>query len=572
MCKSVSASSRICNLQRQYDVKEEFADQLALTLRLYPAHVVASCAAYLMMSTFLPFWVCVLAFFFDLAGEFASLPFMKRMSIKESRLDRFFVFAGMVVSELAYCLPTAMIWQLDVPMAKPLAVGLISMGLLNATAARSVHLPLGSVMVAILAGTAALGNSYYWISVGDMQGLLVSSLGVFAGGAYTWAAMVSNHQLHRAVARKSQQANAASQAKSQFIAQISHELRTPLNGIIGMGAAERAQATNPASLARMEVLIDSAKALAVLLDDILDTSALGSNGVTLRPQAIAPNETLRAILALFDPQFEAAGVTLRYYGAPNLPHHLMLDPVRLRQCLSNLLSNALKFTKEGDVTVRASMRGNKLQIDVQDTGRGICPAEAETLFQAFQRGSSAVTGTGLGLSISRGLARQMGGDLVLIPTAKGAHFRLTLTAPPTKLPIPEVTSEDAVSRPRPDDPPRHVLVVDDVSTNRLVAMTYLRHLGHHASEAATGAQALAQIADSPPDLVLLDFNMPEMSGMECLAEMRRIAPRSLPIIAMTADADPDHHAQFLAAGGDGHLAKPLTVESMAAVLAQHLPR
>jgi CheY-like chemotaxis protein len=245
----------------------------------------------------------------------------------------------------------------------------------------------------------------------------------------------------------------------------------------------------------------------------------------------------------------------------------MIDPHRLRQCLSNLLSNALKYTDAGRISVTASTGAEgALVLDVVDTGPGISAQVRDQIFQPFHRGTDQQTGSGLGLAISRGFARQMGGDLVLRPSADGAHFQLCLpmAAPPTSRVAPVAPSALDLSG-------RRILVVDDIATNRMVACAYVQFFGAFTDQAVTGAEALQAIDAHRPDLVLLDLHMPGLSGFETLAKIRAMAGPALPVLAMTADVSPQMRQRLQGAGMDGFLAKPLTAENVAAALAQHLP-
>lgn len=550
--------------QGQESFKAEIANQIGVLERMFPTRMVTSAVAYSIMTVFLPPWLCLLIYILDLSTEWLTMPLMRKLSQPGPSSRYFAVIAVTVITEMAACVPAVLIWQLDHSHAKAFAVGMLCITSFQIANTKSVFLPIGLAALGTAIVVALSGNAFYWLGQGQYPGLLISTVGIFAAGLYTGAAMISNHHMHRELTRRGEAAQAASQAKSQFIAQISHELRTPLNAIIGMGTAEQIEATVPASAERMKVLIAAAKGLAVVLDDILDISALDGKGVTIRPLPVDPAEEIAITLQLFRPQFEAAGLQLTLECSPSLPEALLLDPVRLRQCLSNLLSNALKFTSVGQVAVSAAMRGAQIQIDVSDTGRGIGSEEAKRLFEPFQRGKGEQSGMGLGLAISRALARQMGGDLLLVPSQQGAHFRLLVLTGKTAAP------PVAAVAPARIETPFRVLVVDDIATNRLVAATYLGHLGLQVIEASSGAEALKVISAAPPDLVLLDMNMPQMSGIECLSALRRIGPRGMPVLAMTASADLAHRKQWTALGLDGFLAKPLSPESIFAALSPYL--
>ncbi len=545
----------------------EIARQLAQLERMFPVRLITSAIAFGLMAIFLSPLVCTIAFLIDVFGEYISFKLMDQLDPKRQTRRYMSVLACVVISELAFCIPTIMIWQLDAVYSKALAVGLLCTTTFQIANVRSLHLPFGVAALSAAVGVALMGNAFYWLRLGDVTGLALSTTGVIGASVYFASAMLSSHKLHRELNLRGEAAQAASLAKGQFIAQISHELRTPLNAIIGMGSAELAQANNQMTADRMDVLVSSAKGLAAILDDILDISALDGKGLTIRPQPVDPVAELAQTLALFRPQFEAAGLTLGFQASPNLPRFVMVDAARLRQCLSNLLSNALKFTTAGQVSVKASMRGELLEIDVQDTGSGISAEQSTQLFGYFQRGSSAQSGTGLGLAISRGLARQMGGDLNLIAQAKGAHFRLVVQAGA----VPEA---QAAVRPAKSDPIsfalQNVLVVDDIATNRLVASTYLLQFGLSPVEASSGHEALNAIKTAPPDLILLDMNMPEMNGLECFHQIRRLTPVPIPVIAMTANTTNVHRQAYFAEGLNGFLAKPLTLESVRDALAPFL--
>jgi len=400
---------------------------------------------------------------------------------------------------------------------------------------------------------------------GGLQVLLLSLVSIAAAAVFVLSAMLSNHALHVGMAQGRAAARAADQAKGRFLAQMSHELRTPLNAIVGMGEAELAGAITNAARARLGVLVASARGLATILDDILDMSAIGQDRLTIRAVRAEPAAEIRAVTALFEQVYRSAGLALTVQIAPDIPQAAIFDAQRLRQCLTNLLSNALKFTARGGASVSADIGPDGcLRVVVSDTGPGIAADIQATIFQPFERGFSAQSGSGLGLSISRALARSMGGDLVLVPGAVGAVFCLTIRIAPVGA---EDTPEPA---PIIVDLSRFcVLVVDDIATNRLVAATYLGLWRAHVTQASGGAEAVAMITTQPPDLVLLDMNMPGLDGTATLALIRALPGEAaqLPVVAMTADATEAHHAQYLAAGFDGYAAKPLTPETLLAAIA-----
>lgn len=551
-------------------VTKEIKRQLDLLSRERWGRLPLTCLALFLTVIYLPLWFSMLCLAINITAELASMLYMRGLDPKQTPNRYRFVMACMFVMQFSYTLPAALIWQGDANYAKAFAVGMILTTLMQLISARTIHMPFGYMGFAAVAVPVLVANPVYWLGTGDLAGLAFSTIATFGCLAYTLIAMRSNHHLHRTSARDREAALESMRGKSRFLAQMSHELRTPLNAILGMGHAELRRNRDTLAQNRLSVLIASAEGLSTILDDILDMSAIEVGRLPIRPVPVSPSEEINATLALFQPGILEAGLTLTHDIARGLDRIWMLDPQRLRQCLSNLLSNAMKNTLRGGIHVTARQwedgTGMMLRIEVADTGQGIPAHLHRTLFDPFVQARTPRAGAesnGLGLSISRTMAQQMGGDLTIadnLPDQTGARFVLTLrmdvaaqnqtaTAPPP----PEVKAA----------PPRtaglKVLVIDDIATNRLVASTYLRMLGATMIEAASGAEALDILAREHPDLVLLDMNMPEMNGLQTLEKIRALPGRlgKLPVIAMTADAMADHRSLYLAAGVDGYLAKPI---------------
>ncbi len=517
---------------------------------------------------FLPFWFVVACSLTNLAMELLTMRLMRGLDPTERPRRYVFSLMSVVMMELSYAVPAGIIWQSSAPYAKAFALGMIMTTLIHLTTVRAIHLAFGFAGFAAVLITVLMSNLVFWVKMDDWWGLAVSTVCAAGGLGYTLTAMLSNNRLHRATADGRTAAQAADMAKGRFLAQMSHELRTPLNAIIGLGQVELDQSKTAGSQERLAVLVASAKGLAEMLDDILDMSAIGAGRLPVRPAPADPSAIIAATVALFRSQAAAAGLTIDLIMPPHLPPTASLDAQRLRQCLSNLLSNALKHSRRGAVRVTVRVQPDlqdKLVIDVADDGPGIPPGDAETVFQPFQRAPSAQPGTGLGLSISRALARQMGGDLVLLSNyadRSGATFRLSIALVPC-LPAPAVdmTIPSLLAGKR-------VLVVDDIATNRLVAASQLARLQMIAVEAAGGAQALTILEQVPVDVVLLDMNMPGLDGMATLQLLRQTAGRNahIPVIAMTADTTEGHQHTYVAAGIDGYIAKPILPQKLAAEL------
>ena len=622
------------------DPADEIARQLDLLWRERWPRIVLTNLAYALCLVFIPLWIVLACALVNLATELLSMSLMRGLDPRlHPRRHRAVLLLNFMM-ELGFALAPVMVWHSESPYAKPFATGMVMMTLLQVATVRAMHLPIGlwgftGVAVAVLPGNAA-----YWIGAGDVAGLVISTICILGALAYSLVALLSNYRLNAESATARRKALAGDRAKSQFLAQMSHELRTPLNAILGMGHAELRRNRDALSQQRLAVLMASAEGLSAILDDILDLTAIQEGRMPIRRQPIRPKREIEATVALFQPGVEAAGLILNTRIDDGLDERTMIDPNRLRQCLSNLLSNAIKHTAAGEIRVTAGRReagdGSAiLQIEVADSGGGIPRHLHEVVFEPFcnapdlprplekpkvarpsrpeprdlppARPAYPVQSNGLGLSISRALARQMGGDLVILSAEndpqdaaetegrlQGAVFRLTVALAP--LPGAEevpagsngeradgLQPEDASASDtlHPDQPDRRlpdlglrVLVVDDIATNRLVASTYLRMLGASMIEAASGEEALTLLAGELPDLVLLDMNMPEMDGLETIRRIRSLpGPQGrVAVIAMTADALSEHRAAYLASGVDGYLSKPLNPERMAAEIAAVLAR
>ena len=398
---------------------EEIGRQHAALMRFHLQLYVLNLLVYGLPMAFLPWWIPLSLAVVDTAAEHASLRLSDRLDPARHPGRYLGVLLAVVVTEAAYMTQVAMLWQLADPYAKALATGLATLALLQSTSMRAIHLPHAMTAVWVIAVAALIALACEWRQSPDLTRLAAELVGV--GGALWFVIMTltSNHTLHDEMARDRQAALAADRAKSRFLAQMSHELRTPLNAILGLGHAEMTAEPDPGRRERLELVVSSARGLAVILDDILDLSAIEEGRMPLRPRVTDPAAEIRSAAALYRQFFAAAGLELEVTIAPEVPPAAALDAQRLRQCLANLLSNALKHTRSGGVRIAAAMPApHLLAIEVSDTGPGVPAEEAERIFEPFRQGSSSTSGSGLGLSISRALARAMGGDLRLMPGAR----------------------------------------------------------------------------------------------------------------------------------------------------------
>ena len=554
------------------DIRDELARQYRILMKEAPVRLATTAAAYGLAALFLPIWAMVICFCVNLAGEIMSARALRNLDPAKDPARYRACLVWVFILEMAFSLVPAMMWHVEGPYMKAFAVGLAVTSILHVSTVRAIHLPMGLTGFAAISIAAVTSNALLWINKGDLASLAFTTVCAIAGLGYALGAILSNNQLHKETARGRAEAQAANAAKGAFLAQMSHELRTPLNAILGMGHAELRRTNDPVSVERLSVLISSAEGLSTILDDILDMSSIQGGHLPIRRAPINFRTEVSAIAALFRPQIEEAGLVLVMDLPETLPTWVLMDAQRLRQCLSNLMSNALKNTTQGQISIAARRLllndgRSLLRIEVADTGPGIAPEHAAAMFEPFVRGPGASLGTGLGLSISRALAKQMGGDLQLEQPEdgahSGAHFILTLAL--EEAAPPKIAPETAVAPPI-DLTARRVLVVDDIASNRLVAVTYLRYFGADPVEAPSGAVALSLLAAGGIDLVLLDMNMPQMDGLETFAALRALpfpAGRP-PVIAMTANTLSDHRKLYAEAGIDGYLAKPVTPDGAAA--------
>lgn len=544
---------------------ERLRDELARQHRILRGEVAPRLLlvglAYVICAQFVSPWIMIALFLVEVGGEVTAQRLLRGLDPLRSPLRYRLFLLSLVPMEAALISAAGLVWLQDDPYAKSIAVGIVMGSLLHLCSVRSIHLALGIVGMATVAVVVLAFNTVHWLDQENLAGLAVSTLTAIVAIGYAATAMVSNHRLHRAGAEAAAAAKAANVAKGRFLAQISHELRTPLNAVIGLVEIEAANASG-SSRQRLRTVGTSARDLAVMLDDAVDYSALTEGRVAVTPRPVALRPELSASLLVFDLQARNQGRELSVGVDRDVPKVVMIDSQRVRQCLGNLIGNALKHSSRGPVTVTVRHQRGRLQIDVADQGKGIPAALQDRVFEPFFRGSGETPGVGLGLAISRAVARQMGGDLVLVPVAQGTTFRLTVSASEAE------AAQD--TRGISDFRDKVILVVDDIATNRLVAAQLLTAAGARAVEAGSGPEALARLEQGGIDAVLLDLMMPGMDGQETLFRIREAHGRKIPVVAMTADVLAIRRDDTLRERLDGFLPKPILPEALREVLTQVL--
>jgi signal transduction histidine kinase len=357
-------------------------------------------------------------------------------------------------------------------------------------------------------------------------------------------------------------AEAATESKSDFLASVSHEIRTPMNGIVGVLNLLKHESLSGDGRQLLDEAIGCTQMLSQLINDVLDFSKIEAGKLDLNAAAVDPIAITEGVLNLIRSQAEAKGLYLRARFGEEIGW-VQLDPVRLRQCLFNIIGNAVKFTERGGVEVRLSTiadgAARRLRCEVEDTGIGVPESARGRMFDRFQQVEGGTTrrfgGTGLGLAISRQLARMMGGDLDYTShEGEGSTFWFEIAAPAAAAPA----AEDAVDADNAPLAGLKVLVVDDNRVNRLVGVKSLNALGAEAEAVDSGQAAIEAVRASDFDLILMDVNMPGMDGLEATRRIRALGlvGAAIPIIALTADVMRHQHDAYLAAGMNGVVPKP----------------
>jgi PAS domain S-box-containing protein len=404
-------------------------------------------------------------------------------------------------------------------------------------------------------------------------------------GGTIWIAedVTEQRAVQQALARARDEAEAANRAKSAFLANTSHEIRTPLNGLVGLARLARQSGLDEARRAQYLAQIDdSAQALAGVISDILDLSKIEAGKLQLERSEFDLHALIESIEHGYAALAEARSLALTVVADAALPRRVRGDALRVRQVLSNFLSNALKFTESGFVRVRVSpIEGERVRFEVEDSGPGIAAEVQARLFEPFTQADDSTTrrygGTGLGLSICRELAQLMGGTVGLssVP-GRGSRFWAELPLPRGNEQAP---ASDLAALAEADAPLAGlaVLVVEDNPVNMMIAVALLQQWGIVPAEAANGAQAVVMVnqhaaAGRPFDLVLMDVQMPVQGGNEATRELRqRFAPDALPIIALTAAALTSERDEALAAGMNDFLTKPIDAERLHEALRRWAP-
>ena len=387
-------------------------------------------------------------------------------------------------------------------------------------------------------------------------------------------------QAEEATARARAAAESANRAKSEFLANMSHEIRTPMNGIIGMTELALDGPLTPPQAECLDMIRNQAASLLTIVNDILDFSKIESRRVELESVPFTLSHAIDEVVRPLAMRAREKGITLGSSIAASVPARIVGDPVRLKQILTNVIGNAVKFTEEGSVTLEVTVQHaedgrHTLHLLVSDTGIGIPPEKRSAIFEPFRQVDGSMTrrfgGTGLGLAISSTLAELMGGRIKVDSTpGGGSTFDIAIpavAAPPNVRTESALSAEVAATARRMATPAKaaRILIAEDNIINQRVAAALLTKRGHTVTVVNNGREAVDVLQREPFDLVLMDVQMPEMDGFEATAAIRereRETGRRIRIVAMTAHAMTGDRERCLAAGMDGYLSKPIDQRSL----------
>lgn len=491
----------------------------------------------------------------------------QRVESRVGAAQRLAYLASVIWMNVVWWSLAVMLWRLETTPYRLAALCVLAAFMVHAQAfaarSRTLLLIIGGGSSAVLLLLCGVLNDF----PASQRLVLCASAAILI--TYAAKAAQTNGRQGRALELAKSEAEVASQAKSEFLALMSHELRTPLNAMLGLAQALKLEPLEPNEREQVELLEESGRTLVALLNDVLDFAKIEAGKLALSPVNSDLAQLVDRAVRLHQPQAREKGSSITLQVDASVPASLTFDPLRVRQCVANLISNAVKFTPFGQILVRVGCQPledgrARVKITVADTGVGIRPEVLERLFTPFVQADPATArrtgGTGLGLNITRRLAQIMGGEVTAkSEIGKGSTFVLTFLCD-----LPGASPAEAG---KAASGPLRLLVVDDYPLNRKVIGMMLAPLGCEIVEAGDGQGAIDALNRRDFDMMLLDFNMPRMGGLEATRRIRA-EPRwaELPIICLTAGVMDDERAAGLSAGMDAFIEKPIEMSALHAIL------
>ncbi|BDX08542.1 ATP-binding protein [Planctobacterium marinum] len=424
-------------------------------------------------------------------------------------------------------------------------------------------------------------KKHYIHQKGHRYPVLLSGIRIVArdGEEQIWSVVQDISQQQEAedtLRRAKDEAIQASNAKSEFLSNMSHEIRTPMNGVLGTLQLLGEENNSEKGAKLISNAIFSANTLLTIINDILDYSKIESNQLTIEQVDFSLALIAESVIADMEPVAQEKGITLALNIEANMPLVWIGDPVRIRQIMMNLISNAVKFTEQGsvEVSLRESERGGLagLLIDITDTGIGMSKEAVSSLFERFTQADSTITrkfgGTGLGMSITNNLVSLMDGN-IRVASSEGKGTKFVIFIPLLKSKKAEVKLAEARDIAIPDLTEKRVLVAEDNFVNREIIESMLEKTHAEIHFAENGQEALALFPEINPDIVLMDIQMPIMDGKEAFKRIRQINS-TVPIVALTANVMSQDIRDYRAMGFTGHLGKPFDIQQIYRCLTVHL--
>jgi signal transduction histidine kinase len=414
--------------------------------------------------------------------------------------------------------------------------------------------------------------------------ILVSKVKAFLDFYQTKAKLIkANIELEESAKKANEMAREAikaEQIKGEFLANMSHEIRTPMNGILGFGELLTEEDLSTEQMSYVKMICDSGKSLLSLINDILDFSKIEAGQLVIENIDCSIEHTLCSIESLMKSKVDEKGIEFSVSIAENVPSEITTDPTRLRQCLINLVSNAIKFTDSGHVSVDVSLidenGGEYICLAVEDTGIGIPLDKQQSIFESFSQADGSTSrkygGTGLGLAITRQLIKLLGGNIkVSSQPGKGSEFSITIPVNTVAEKIDQASIQSpAIQQIKASSIKNlqlsgNVLVVEDGHVNQMLIKLLLEKIGFDVTLAENGLEGIDKAMATPFDIIFMDIQMPDMNGYEATRALRENGQKT-PIIALTANAMKGDEEKCLAAGCDYYLSKPIDSTTLAEIV------